>query len=278
MNSDKRPIQIEDLLRLKRAERPPAEFWSEFDRQLRAKQLAAIVAKRPWWQRVPNLFSGFTRYHLPLGAAAVVAVTFISLRDDRPAATAASVRSVSAQQQAGEINGQRPVATPAVAEADTRQATNRSEGDLDVPIPRYAVASPSLASAPRLTPLPEGAPLTAITTRSEEVSISAEGSDPIAEAQSLAAVSTPMLSHSLLASTASFENRGMSRPAIEPLQTIALSNDRARSRMLTAMVSMAANELPTRMGERTAPRIDEDRLSDQIRRLDARGDRLILKF
>ena len=34
-----RPIVIEDLLRLKRAERPPAEFWSTFDRELRAKQL-----------------------------------------------------------------------------------------------------------------------------------------------------------------------------------------------------------------------------------------------
>jgi hypothetical protein len=44
-SESKRPIQIEDILRLKRAERPPAEFWGEFDRQLRAKQLAALVSK-----------------------------------------------------------------------------------------------------------------------------------------------------------------------------------------------------------------------------------------
>ena len=51
MNRDgKRPVSVEDLLRLKRAERPPDSFWADFDRQLRAKQLAALVEKRPWWQ------------------------------------------------------------------------------------------------------------------------------------------------------------------------------------------------------------------------------------
>ena len=33
MNQEKRPITIEDLLRLKRAERPAPEFWAEFDRE-----------------------------------------------------------------------------------------------------------------------------------------------------------------------------------------------------------------------------------------------------
>ena len=47
-----RPVSLEDLLRLKRAERPPAEFWQDFDRQLRAKQLAALVQSRPWWQEI----------------------------------------------------------------------------------------------------------------------------------------------------------------------------------------------------------------------------------
>ena len=53
MNQEKRPITLEDILRLKRAERPPAEFWDSFDRQLRAKQLAALVEKRPWWRSLP---------------------------------------------------------------------------------------------------------------------------------------------------------------------------------------------------------------------------------
>ena len=41
----KRSVSLEDLLRLKRAERPPESYWADFDRQLRAKQLAALVEK-----------------------------------------------------------------------------------------------------------------------------------------------------------------------------------------------------------------------------------------
>ena len=43
--SSQSQVTIEDLLRLKRAERPPASFWSDFDREMRAKQLAAIGAE-----------------------------------------------------------------------------------------------------------------------------------------------------------------------------------------------------------------------------------------
>jgi len=39
-------VTLEDLLCLKRAERPPPEFWSEFERELRQKQLAALVERR----------------------------------------------------------------------------------------------------------------------------------------------------------------------------------------------------------------------------------------
>ena len=47
MNQEnKRPVTLEDLLRLKRAERPAAEFWVRFDRELRAKQEAAEPAAR----------------------------------------------------------------------------------------------------------------------------------------------------------------------------------------------------------------------------------------
>ena len=51
MNQEsKRPITLEDIIRLKRAERPPPQFWAQFDRELRAKQLAALMEKRPWWR------------------------------------------------------------------------------------------------------------------------------------------------------------------------------------------------------------------------------------
>jgi hypothetical protein len=78
-DSDHRPkVTIEDLLRLKRTERPPAEFWAGFERELRQKQLAALVEQRSWWRDFPQLFS--RRAYLPVGATAVIALTLVSVR------------------------------------------------------------------------------------------------------------------------------------------------------------------------------------------------------
>ena len=98
-------VSLEDLLRLKRAERPSAEFWPQFERELRAKQLAALVVRRPWWRTLPaRAMVGLSRYHLPLGATAVLALTFLSVREYR---TAAPERTVSP------LVGEAPVAVAA---------------------------------------------------------------------------------------------------------------------------------------------------------------------
>lgn len=76
---DKKPsISIEDLLRLKAAERPNAEFWSQFERELRQKQLTALVQKRRWWHDLPVLLG--RRVYMPAGAAAIVAFTLVTVR------------------------------------------------------------------------------------------------------------------------------------------------------------------------------------------------------
>ncbi|MBI3884901.1 MAG: hypothetical protein HY302_04130 [Opitutae bacterium] len=83
-NNDHRPqVTVEQLLRLKRAERPTDEFWTRFERELRQKQLAALVERRPWWQRVPQLL--VRRTYLPLGATAILAFTLVSVRYYAPA-------------------------------------------------------------------------------------------------------------------------------------------------------------------------------------------------
>jgi hypothetical protein len=77
MNKDTdKKITVEDLLRLKRAERPPAEFWAKFDAEIRTKQLSAIVSKRPWWDGLSRGFAVVRRMQLPMGAAAAVALTW----------------------------------------------------------------------------------------------------------------------------------------------------------------------------------------------------------
>jgi len=81
--SDQPPkVTLEDLLRLKRAERPSPDFWSKFERELREKQLTALVQKRRWWHELPVLLS--RRVYLPAGAAAIVAFTVVTVRYSVP--------------------------------------------------------------------------------------------------------------------------------------------------------------------------------------------------
>jgi len=85
--SDKKsPVSIEDLLRLKTAERPNAEFWSHFERELREKQLTALVRKRHWWHDLSVLLS--RRVYMPAGAAAIVAFTLVTVRYSNPGSLA----------------------------------------------------------------------------------------------------------------------------------------------------------------------------------------------
>jgi hypothetical protein len=69
-------ITIEDLIRLKKAERPPVEFWASFEAEIRSKQLSAIVNKRPWWHGLSRAAGVFNRHQLPFGAAAALAITW----------------------------------------------------------------------------------------------------------------------------------------------------------------------------------------------------------
>ena len=72
-------ITLEDLLRLKRAERPAPEFWVKFDADIRAKQLSAIVS-RPWWDGLARGFTFMGRHQMPLGAAAALALTWVGVQ------------------------------------------------------------------------------------------------------------------------------------------------------------------------------------------------------
>src|SRR5262245_8086475 len=71
-------ITIEDLLRLKKVERPSADFWVTFERELRQKQLSALVEKRSGWRDIPRFFA--RRAYLPIGATAILAFTLASVK------------------------------------------------------------------------------------------------------------------------------------------------------------------------------------------------------
>jgi len=99
-NPNRPKVTIEDLLRFKRAEKPGPEFWSHFEQELRAKQLAAIVEKRVWWRASADVLLA---WRLPLGAAlAVGLVSVVAIRQvsapssESPATDVATSASVQA--------------------------------------------------------------------------------------------------------------------------------------------------------------------------------------
>jgi len=81
---------LEELLRFKRAERPAPEFWAEFDRGLRQKQLAALVKRPQGWARMRPEFVRSLRWIAPATAAAAVALVVVQI----PLSTASRSGSV----------------------------------------------------------------------------------------------------------------------------------------------------------------------------------------
>jgi hypothetical protein len=161
-----KPVSLEDILRLKRAERPTPEFWAGFDAQLRRKQLSAIVERRPWW-RVSVFSTRWAKVGFPVGAAAAVAVAVLALRTG-PVAT---VPGASENVVASSIS-------PSVLPADV--VASVSPRSVEV-ISTGAVSSESVA-------LTAGQPL---LTSAESGSASLVAPEPVALAASGAVSSEP---------------------------------------------------------------------------------------
>lgn len=124
---DQRPkVTVEDLLRLKRAERPAPEFWTTFERELRQKQLTALLEKRPWWQELPHFLA--RRAYLPVGATAILAFTLVSVKYYAPTQLAQAVQA--------------PVDMPAAP-------------DREVPMSSPVVSSPLVNRSETSAPLPD---------------------------------------------------------------------------------------------------------------------------
>jgi hypothetical protein len=277
MNRGKqRPVTLEDLLRLKRTELPPAEFWTQFDRELRAKQLAAIVEKRPWWRSLPSVFSGFSRYQLPLGATAVLAITVLSVREYRHPAvsTEPTVTSVAAAVM--------PVASspsPAPAFASGVVAPDGDAGSSTV----ATSFDPSLSSATVIENSPS------LVLASVEASAENSGREPTPTARFIAAnlalvkATEPGVVESMLGGARGFEARGVptrSR-AVDPLAQMISPSDARRSRLLAASAVAAVsmnNAQPARTTEIRSRRLSDEQLYDTVSRFGAKGNSLLVKF
>lgn len=140
LKPDQRPkVTIEDLLRLKRTERPAAEFWTKFEQELRQKQLTALLEKRPWWQELSQIFA--RRAYLPVGATAILAFTLVSVKYYAPTqlaqVTAPAANSPAVTERTASTLA--PVSSPLV---------NRSESaPVEIAVAAPESAAPETASA-----------------------------------------------------------------------------------------------------------------------------------
>lgn len=250
----KSPVTLEDLLRLKRAERPPEEFWAKFEAELHTRQLAAAVDKPRWWFALPRIFAGLSRYQMPMGAAAVLAVTFLVVQDYREP----GLEAVSPQ----------PVAYTPVNEtvpAPIATETQLTSAEFDHVV---------VATTPEV--VAEPAPATRTVTGSRQDSPSARSI-----AANLAAVDNSADWDRVLSGPDRFNLVQPTRA--EPLAQVASPTEVRRERLFAyvddpANLSSTAEDRAAPIRERLASRISEDQLYESVRRMSAGGDRLTLKF
>ena len=118
-NDPQTDINLEDLLRLKRAERPSGEFWSDFDRDLNQRKLQTLVKKDPWYLQVLRGLTGRMSQSVGIAAAAALVAMLVV----RPVFVSTVPAGVSVADSAALESAATPVAV-AVAELTYSQATS----------------------------------------------------------------------------------------------------------------------------------------------------------
>jgi hypothetical protein len=247
-------VSLEDLLQLKRAERPTPEFWSNFERELRQKQLTALVEKRRWWHELPGLFN--RRVYLPAGAAAAVAFTLVAVRYHSPMAV-----TQVAENSAPRIEAADPAVEmlPATVVPSLVQASRYEEPVADVQPATVASAAPAVAQAAARDEIsPSARSIAANLARLEQ-----------SEPELLQAVMGSRLSSSARVQNAAVQVEPEAEEEAAPrYRLIARYADRA----LTPQPSA-----PAMVRERIARRLGDD-LGDGMSRFGVGGDRVSLKF
>lgn len=272
MKSDRQPVTLEDLLRLKRAERPSPEFWQQFERELRTKQLAAIVDRRPWWAPVLRGWVRMAHLQVPVGATAILALTFLTVREYRTPGVEADLAGASAPvaAQAYEATEAEPMpaapvrVAPALQHVAVAQNQSAVERVIDTP-------EPSLGDVTHVVPLLSG-PQPVVETPSAR-SIAAN----LAAVQDFDPELAQALAGDLVPATRP------SAPRVDPLSRLSSPSDARRARLLagslpaSAMYATASLPDDSRSRERLTSRL-EDRLYDSVHRVDLDGRSVSIKF
>lgn len=280
-----KPVTIEDLLRLKRAERPAAEFWSQFDDALRAKQLAAIVERRPWWRiDFGGLAEGLSRLRVPVGIAAVGVLSFVTVQQFRAPTAVAPEATVNEADVAGvsdvTFSGDGVVVAKA---AETNPLASAPDSVVADQIAGASLASASAPAASEVSRYAGSLELVpGVAVANETGSLGASGFS--SNFRSLRASGLAGLDSTGVATLDLGTLRAPSRaePVEEPLARVTSPMESRRERLaaLVAPASMKSSRTPSpdRVRDRMISRLSEDELYNSVSRLGVERGGLRVSF
>lgn len=264
-------VTVEDLLRLKRAERPDPEFWSKFEVELRQKQLAALVQRRPWWERLPLLVG--RRAYLPLGATAAIAFTLVAVRLNNPAPVAPAAP-------------EQPVRTsvavaPTVSEPrhDIVASVQRNE---PAPVAVATVEQPVEAAPAQLSEKMPAQTDTLIPWSVQQASDSPSARSMAANLARLEQTNPGLTQALLTGSRPTSSDSTLAEPVTQAVEfaTVSAISSR-RNRLLASMTDRQFVQDPTApevVRERLARRLGDTELAGGWTRVGLKADRVSLKF
>lgn len=282
---------MEDLLRLKRAERPAPEFWVQFEQELRQRQLAALVEKKSWWHEFAAVYSRLGGLRLPVSATAVLAVTLLSVHyysrsGSEPSVITRESLPVQSEMQAPASSPQ--VAAPAVVAAAPALAPAAAEAEVaKQPPPLANVQDATVAKAPEPVVAEDSGLIARLGDVLEDRANAAELTVParsLAIQFSASATAEPELLDA--ASRLGFEDRAMPalhvRHIADALPTTAAATEPRRARLVAALgTAFGYSPVPSapEYAKRSIIRhLAEDGWDRSMSRLEAEGDRLSIRF
>lgn len=260
-------VTLEDLLRLKRAEKPDAAFWTQFEQKFRARQLAAAVEKKRWWHGLPRLVPGLLRFSVPVGATAVLAITFVTVRHSTPTAPQPIADLESA-----------PVSPSLVTNAEFAMSySDESGSEAAAESTTMMVASNEIIAA-EAPAAPSGA-----TASSAPVLPSRRLDEAGRMSPSARLIAANMADAEKEFANLLYRRGSEVRVVEEPLAQIPVPAIPRSSRVMPPQMAQLAgysleNERSSQVTERQARRLSEDQFYDAARRLSAQADRLMLKL
>lgn len=261
---EKNRVSLEDLLRLKRTERPSAEFWNRFEHELRQKQLTALVHKRRWWHGLPLLLS--RRVFVPAGAAAVITFTLVSVRLSNHSVAAKADVPVSSSIVAAPSIENLPVTEVVLTSSAPAALSADNHGRAEIERIANLSGSPDVTASVELQPLP--------LAPNERDRPSAKS---IAATLARLEQAEPELVNAVMGGRLSTPARVQSASS-ESTEDSGVSGNRYRLIARYAEHSLTPEPAaPAPVRERLARRLGDD-ITERISRIGVEGSRVSLKF